>query len=90
MLTCPGADNFRSPRPQDVRCPSCGAEVEIWSDEAKAICAQCKTVVVRIGGQSCLDWCAYAADCVGKDAYKRYLENKSIARDKAAYRVGAP
>lgn len=38
---CPGAVTFREVRPEDIVCPQCGNEVEIWSDEPVARCRQC-------------------------------------------------
>jgi hypothetical protein len=26
--------------------------------------------------QNCLDWCAYARECVGDEAYEKYLREK--------------
>jgi DNA-directed RNA polymerase subunit RPC12/RpoP len=37
---CPGAVTFRQVRPEDIVCPQCGNEVEIWSDEPLARCRQ--------------------------------------------------
>ncbi len=74
---CPGSDKIKQPRPDEVLCPNCGAEVEIWSDEAKTTCCGCGGRVFREKElMSCLDWCAYAEECVGREAYSRYLEEK--------------
>ena len=72
---CPGAQQFRQPHPENVVCPFCGEDVEIWSDEFSAACPQCGKTVSR-GGQSCLDWCKAARECVGDETYKKYTENK--------------
>ncbi len=73
---CPGAKAFTQPTPEFIRCPSCRGEVEIWTDEVKGVCPGCKRTILREGGQSCLDWCKYAKECVGDEAYKKYLRNK--------------
>ena len=65
IFNCPGSNKFKQPEPQNVNCPSCGKEAEIWTDETEAICHNCKSVVRRNRGQSCLDWCAYAQFCAG-------------------------
>ena len=73
---CPGSQKFSEPQPEFIKCPFCSGEVEIWADEIKAECQSCKRTVLREGGQSCLDWCKYAKECVGDAAYKKYLESR--------------
>lgn len=73
---CPGAKRFRQPEPEIVRCPFCGEEVEIWTDEIRVTCPNCKNTVMRQEGPSCLDWCRYAKECVGERVYSRYMQNK--------------
>ncbi len=68
---CPGAVNIREVRPEDISCPQCGSEVEIWSDELAARCPQCGCRVSREQGQSCVDWCSFAPQCVGTEKYQR-------------------
>jgi DNA-directed RNA polymerase subunit RPC12/RpoP len=68
---CPGAANIREVRPEEVECPECGGEVEIWSDELSARCPACGTRVTREQGPSCIDWCAFAEQCVGTEKYRR-------------------
>jgi predicted RNA-binding Zn-ribbon protein involved in translation (DUF1610 family) len=68
---CPGAVNIREVKPEDVHCPQCGAEVEIWSDELRARCPQCGESVSRDVGPSCIDWCSLAEQCVGTEKYQR-------------------
>jgi len=60
--SCPGISQFMRPVPEYIKCPKCGGDVEIWSDEEKAQCHQCGTTVSR-NIQSCLDWCEYADKC---------------------------
>ena len=74
---CPGSQNFSQPKPDVVKCPYCGEEAEIWTDEVKTICPSCENTVLRTQGQSCLDWCKYAKQCVGDSAYNKYIKNKS-------------
>jgi len=62
--SCPGISQFMRPVPEYVKCPRCGGDVEIWSDEEKAQCPRCGTTVPR-SVQSCLDWCEYAEKCRG-------------------------
>lgn len=78
VIKCPGSQAFSQPHPEDVKCPNCGTEVEIWSDEIKVKCPKCKKTVMRKQGQSCLDWCKYAKECLGEEGYKKYLKNKKL------------
>lgn len=68
---CPGSRSLRDPIPEYIPCPRCGQEVEIWSDEVKGLCTQCKLPVFREKQPSCIDWCPYATKCFGEEEYKR-------------------
>ena len=68
---CPGATNIREARPEEMECPQCGAEMEIWSDELSARCPRCGERVGRDKGPSCIDWCALAQECIGMEKYQR-------------------
>jgi transcription initiation factor TFIIIB Brf1 subunit/transcription initiation factor TFIIB len=59
-----------------VKCPYCGEDVELWTDENEVVCTKCKKVVARQVGQCCLDWCKYARECVGEEAYGKYMKNR--------------
>ncbi len=76
---CPGSRLFKSPVPEDVPCPRCGEQVEIWSDEVRATCPKCKSEVTREQLPSCADWCASAETCLGPEAYARLLKNRSLS-----------
>lgn len=80
---CPGSLGFVQPKPEIFRCPSCGREVEIWSDEATAVCPVCSKTVFRPGMQSCLDWCKYAKECVGDAKLTQYTRMKGALRKQA-------
>ena len=83
---CPGSFNIRQPQPEEITCPYCKKKAEIWSDEAKTVCPGCKRKVFREEGlMSCLDWCAYAKECVGEKTYARYLKNKKET-EKLSYK----
>lgn len=68
---CPGSGSIRNPVPENIPCPQCGREVEIWTDEKKGVCPGCKTTVLRERKMSCIDWCPYAKECVGPEVYER-------------------
>lgn len=82
MPGCPGSQKFKRPQPENIKCPFCGGEVEIWTDEFEAVCPGCKKTVSRGGEQSCLDWCKEARKCVGDEIYERYLKNKNKPKEK--------
>lgn len=73
---CPGSQNFSQPHPESIKCPFCGEDTEIWTDEVQAKCHKCKKTVFREQGQSCLDWCKYARECVGDEQYNKYMKNR--------------
>jgi hypothetical protein len=51
----------------DVRCPECGRSLEFWKDEPMRLCPACTCEVrnprIDLG---CAQWCAFAAECLGK------------------------
>jgi len=62
--TCPGISKFVRPVPEYFPCPSCGGEVEVWSDEEAGVCMNCGRRVPRSEkAPSCLDWCPQADKC---------------------------
>jgi predicted HD phosphohydrolase/DNA-directed RNA polymerase subunit RPC12/RpoP len=84
---CPGSLGFVQPKPEIFRCPGCGREVEIWSDEAMADCPVCSKTVFRPGMQSCLDWCKYAKECVGDEKLSQYTRMKGLLRKQSLSRA---
>ena len=63
---CPGQES-RNLRVEVHKCPKCGAEVEIFSDETKAKCQKCGEKVYRKQTPSCAEWCNSARECLGKE-----------------------
>jgi predicted RNA-binding Zn-ribbon protein involved in translation (DUF1610 family) len=80
---CPGSLVFMQPKPDTIPCVACGADTEIWSDEAEGKCPSCGATVVRYASQSCVDWCKHAKECLGEDKYKKYGEMKAAMRKYA-------
>ncbi|MEW5815464.1 MAG: HD domain-containing protein [Spirochaetota bacterium] len=74
---CPGSKLLRQPAPEIFVCPSCGEEVEIWTDELRGACSKCRTVVFKNNSLSCLDWCKYGKECVGEDKYEAYMRHRA-------------
>ena len=66
---CPGQD-MRKLRVSVYKCPACGAEVEIFSDEIKIRCQKCGEPVYRDKIPSCIDWCASARQCLGEERWR--------------------
>ncbi|MBC7190410.1 HD domain-containing protein, partial [Candidatus Aerophobetes bacterium] len=75
---CPGFYSFLQPKPESIRCPFCGEEVEIWTDEIKTLCPKCKNVVTRDILPQCIEWCSLAKECVGEKLYEKYIQNRKI------------
>ncbi len=82
-LRCPGSGGFREPEPEIFRCPKCGSDVEIWTDELKGLCEKCGEAVFKEAMPSCLEWCRFAKECVGEEKYKKFLEIKKQAELKS-------
>lgn len=78
IFECPGSQKFRHPQPENIRCPECGEEIEIWTDEHEAVCPKCRKHITREGetAQGCIDWCKHAKECVGDDIYVRYKKRQ--------------
>ncbi|HOO77219.1 MAG TPA: hypothetical protein PLZ73_04950 [bacterium] len=71
IFKCPGSAPIKNPQPDEIICPTCGEETEIWSDEEEAVCPSCGRTVYRELGPSCLKWCASARECLGPAKYDR-------------------
>ena len=67
---CPGQDG-RNIKPETIKCPDCGYEIEIFSDEVKVKCPKCKGLACRERLPSCVDWCKYARECVGEERWRQ-------------------
>ena len=74
---CPGSKDIKSPKPEEIKCRHCGAEVEIWTDETETKCKERGNMNSRLIGPTCLDWCAFAKECVGEDKYRRIKSGAS-------------
>ena len=74
---CPGAAHIRTPTIKVKKCPECGREVEIFSNEMQTQCSKCGFTIYN-DLESCVQWCTYAVECVGEELYKK-LKKKRIA-----------
>ncbi len=67
---CPGSGDVRTPTITIKKCPECGEEIEIFSNEMQVACSNCGfTVYSKL--ESCVQWCKYAIECVGEEVYKK-------------------
>ena len=67
---CPGQDT-RNLRAAMYKCPTCGAEVEMFSDELRIKCRKCGEYVYKEQTPSCIEWCASARQCLGEERWKQ-------------------
>jgi NADH pyrophosphatase NudC (nudix superfamily) len=66
---CPGQDG-RNLKVSLHKCPKCGNEVEIFSDETRIKCRNCGNYVYKENVPSCVEWCAKARECLGEERWK--------------------
>ncbi len=71
---CPGSIEIRQPKPEDIRCQKCGEKIEIWTDEPETRCRACGHMNARPIGTSCIEWCAFAKECVGAEKLEKLLK----------------
>jgi endogenous inhibitor of DNA gyrase (YacG/DUF329 family) len=72
---CPGTATLRTPTLSIRKCPQCGGEVELFSNDISVKCSGCG-FVVRNDIESCIQWCRHAKECVGVEMYRRLMERK--------------
>jgi len=77
---CPGSAGIRTPTLQVKRCPECGEEVEIFSNEVSATCGRCGFIIYN-DRASCIRWCRYAAECVGPELVRTFRDPDGKERD---------
>jgi ribosomal protein S27AE len=66
---CPGQD-IRNLRAAMYKCPKCGNEVEMFSDELRIKCKKCGEYVYKEQTPSCIEWCPSAEQCLGPERWK--------------------
>ncbi len=72
---CPGQDG-RDLKVSLTHCPSCGAEVEFFSDEMRVKCHYCGQYVCQEEVPSCAEWCAQARECLGEERWKQLKKSQ--------------
>jgi hypothetical protein len=79
---CPGAANiWGTPTLKIKKCPVCGGEVEVFSNDVKVNCERCGFTVYN-DLQSCIAWCKYAKECVGEELYNQIMTEKEKKEGK--------
>ncbi len=69
-VTCLCSDRDRKLRLGLYKCPNCGAQLEIFSDEVAVGCYECGDPVYRDGtAPPCIDWCASARQCLEEESH---------------------
>ena len=79
---CPGAANIRTPTLTIKKCPRCGEDVEVFSNDVTVTCSTCGFVIYN-DIQSCVQWCTYARECVGEEIYRNLTAEKSKKQETA-------
>ena len=74
VSNCPGQD-ARNLKVGLYKCPGCGYEVEIFSDETRIKCRKCGNYVYRDKIPSCIEWCSKAKECLGEERYNQMRGN---------------
>ncbi|MFH1087504.1 MAG: phosphohydrolase [Chloroflexota bacterium] len=67
---CPGQDAGVL-RVELHKCPECGEELEIFSNEVKVKCHKCGKTVFKEKLPTCIEWCASARECLGEEKWKQ-------------------
>ena len=79
---CPGQVTSKL-RVELYKCSKCGAEVEIFSDEARIKCQKCGTMVFREKMPSCIEWCSSARQCLGEERWQKLMGKDGTAGNKS-------
>ena len=77
---CPGAANIRTPTLSIKKCPRCGEEVEVFSNDIKVTCEGCGFVIYN-DILSCVQWCKYAKECVGEETYLNLTAERQVSHE---------
>lgn len=70
-VKCPGQD-FRWLTVETHKCPNCGTEEEIFSNEMKVKCRKCGDWIYKEKLPSCIDWCSAARECIGEGRWQQW------------------
>jgi ribosomal protein L37AE/L43A len=76
VFECPGASNIKAPTIEEIKCPKCGEELEIFTDETSIKCDSCGATVDRAANLQCIQWCEAAKECIGEEKYNELMGDK--------------
>lgn len=71
---CPGSLG-NTPTLKVKKCPECGGDVEVFSNDVQVRCDRCGFSVYN-DLESCIQWCKYAKECVGEELYKKFKKQR--------------
>jgi ribosomal protein S27E len=80
-VSCPGQDG-RNLKVSLHKCPTCGNEVEMFSDETRVRCRGCGTFVYKENVPSCVEWCAKARECLGEERWGALMGDRGDQRQQ--------
>ena len=69
---CAGKSNLGTPTLKIIKCPQCGADIELFSTDVKASCYKCGFVAFN-DINLCVQWCEHAEECVGTELYNKLV-----------------
>lgn len=68
------------------KCPGCGAELQVFSDEDIIKCWSCGEIINREETPACIEWCVSARSCLGerkrKASMKDNIKDSSLSSNK--------
>ena len=67
---CSGSANLRTPTLTIKKCPQCGEEIELFSNDVAVTCTNCG-FVVHNNIASCIQWCKHARECLGAGMFEK-------------------
>jgi len=73
---CPGSLG-NTPTLKVKKCPECGGEVEVFSNDVQVKCDRCGFTVYN-DIASCVQWCKYARECVGEEMYRKLKKERIV------------
>ena len=78
---CPGMVNLRTPTLTIKKCPQCGEEVEVFSNDISAKCSGCGFLIFN-EIESCIRWCKYVKECIGEETYNKLMAERKTPPGK--------
>ena len=73
----------RTPTILEKICPKCGHIIELFSIDTQVACDNCGFIAYN-DTLSCVQWCAYAKQCVGEEMYGKMMEIAAQQKEQAA------